>query len=172
VVFETAIPELLAPLAALPEPVPHESEASLDETAWDGATAPADLPGEIVLEPAELEGWMEGTPPVPAPDGEMDFDGQWSAVRDANIRPYVDWVVAPPVSLPVVVAKPPQQQHQHQHHHPGGPRPGGGGGGQQGGNRDRDKRGRRRKRRQGRDRGREPANRGPRLPGVYNPGGD
>jgi ATP-dependent DNA helicase RecQ len=174
VVFETAIPELLAPLAALPEPVPPESEASLDETAWDGATAPADLPGEIVLEPAELEGWMEGMPAVPAPDGEMDFDGQWSAVRDANIRPYVDWVVAPPVSLPVVVAKPPQQQHQHQHHHPGGPRPGGGGGGggQQGGNRDRDKRGRRRKRRQGRDRGREPTNRGPRLPGVYNPGGD
>jgi ATP-dependent DNA helicase RecQ len=175
VVFETAIPELLAPLAAAGEPVPPESEAMLDDTAWDGFPPPADLPGEIVLEPAELEGWMEGTPPAPPSDGEMDFNGPWSAVRDANIRPYIDWVVAPPVSLPVMVAKPVQQQHQHQHqhHHPNGPRPGGGGGGNQGGgNRGGDKRGKRRKSRHGRDRGRDQMNRGPRLPGVYNPGGD
>jgi ATP-dependent DNA helicase RecQ len=170
VVFETAIPELPPPLAPFGEPVPPDSEATLDETVWNGATAVADLPGEIVLEPAELEGWMEG-PPSAATDGEMDFNGQWSAVRDANIRPYIDWVVAPPVSLPVMVARPVQQQSQpSQHHHPSGPRPGGGG--QQGGGNRGDKRGRRRKRRHGRDRGREPTNRGPRLPGVYNPGGD
>ena len=176
VVFETTIPELPPPLAALAEMAPPESEAAVDETVWDGAIDLADLPGEIVLEPAELANWMENrseAPPAAGAGEEIDFNGQWSAVRDANIRPYVDWVVAPPVSLPVLVAKPVPQQSQH--HHPNGPRPGGGGGGGQpggGGNRGGDKRGRRRKRRHGRDRGREPMNRGPRLPGVYNPGGD
>jgi ATP-dependent DNA helicase RecQ len=180
VVFETTIPEVLPPLPLAALPMPPESEGSLDEAVWTGTPEAArELPGEIVLEPAELEGWMGdggGNGAGAAPEGEPDFVGSWSAVRDANIRPYVDWVVAPPVSLPVIVSKPvPQQASQHQHQQQGqrpGGGGGGGGGGQSGGPRGADRGRRRRKRRHGRERSRDSMGRGPRLPGVYNPGGD
>jgi ATP-dependent DNA helicase RecQ len=180
VVFETAIPELLPPLAATAVPFPPDSEGSLDESVWSGAPeTPRELPGEVVLEASELEGWLDGAR-LPEPNGEPapDFNDGWSAVRDANIRPYIDWVVAPPVSLPVITVKPPQpqqQQQQSQHHHQRDGRGGGGGGGPQGGGgRGGDRGGRRRKKRRqhGRDRSRDNRDRGPRLPGVYNPGGD
>ncbi|HEY5284046.1 MAG TPA: hypothetical protein VIM14_14735, partial [Polyangia bacterium] len=93
----------------------------------------------------------------------------WAAVRDANIRPFVEWIVPSPVSLPVLPAVrnngggPPHQ---------GGSRPQGQ---QQAGQQNGDgNRKRKRRRRRGHDRSEQPAapNRGPRLPGVYNPGGD
>jgi hypothetical protein len=99
------------------------------------------------------------------------FLAGWAAARDANIRPFVEWIVPPPVSLPVM-----------QTNRSGGsqPRPNQGGnhpraqpqqqGGQHAGDGNRK---RKRRRRHGHQRS-EPneVNRGPRLPGVYNPGGD
>jgi ATP-dependent DNA helicase RecQ len=175
IVFETPIPEVLPPLAAAPLPVPSGSDSIIDEAVWSGPPdQPRDLPGEIVFEAEERDAWFSaapngeghGLPADGAPDS--DFGAGWSAVRDANIRPYVDWVVPGPLSLPVATVKavpaaPPR--------HDGRPNQNNGGGGP-GPNNRRDK-GRRRKRRRpgGHDRPREP-NRGPRLPGMYNPGGD
>jgi hypothetical protein len=180
VVFETAIPEILPPLAAAALAPPPESEQSFDDGVW--AEAPdygRELPGEIVLESDELAGWLNDAAASGANgqngEAEPDFGGGWSAVRDANIRPYVDWLTPAPVSLPVVTAKPVHQAAPPRHD--GRPNKGGGGPGNKGNRPDkgngRDK-GRRQRRRRGgrdRDRPREPS-RGPRLPGMYNPGGD
>jgi ATP-dependent DNA helicase RecQ len=178
VVFETPIPEVLPPLAAVADAVPPESEQSVNATVWDATPeAGRELPGEIVLEPDEAREWAAGASDASAPEGEVDFGTGWSAVRDANIRTYVDWVAAPPVSLPVMQARPggqPRPPHQGgggPPRHPGGG--GGGGGGRPGGGRpdDRGGRRRRRKRQGGRPHQREHS-RTPRLPGFYNPGGD
>ncbi|MGA9656805.1 MAG: hypothetical protein WBV96_23125, partial [Polyangia bacterium] len=83
----------------------------------------------------------------------------------ANIRPYVEWVVPPPLSLPVAASvhgapgRPP----------PSGQNPNGRGGNESDGGRRQRRRSRHGRHRHGRDRG---DRRGPRLPGVYNPGGD
>ena len=132
--------------------------------------------------------------------GDQDFTTGWAAVRDANIRPYAEWRAGAPVALPVLVARPQagggnnagHHGHGHGGHgHGGGHGGGGGGGGDRqfrgggpGGRFDGDAGGgggRRRKRR-GKNRDREnnrrdhhrhrDRDRGPRLPGVYNPGGD
>ena len=214
--FETAIPtDLLPPLAPFEVPPPAESEASFDEADWAaaGAIEAAPLAGDAVIEPGQA--WADAAgaarqPPDGAADGAAmpdaaaalepgadDFDGRWGSVRDANIRPYVDWRPGVPVKLPVIAARPPSgggggggapspsgfhgQQGPHGQHarRPGyggygGNGGGGGGGGPDGGG------GRRGKRRRGRNRpGRDQQqrhprdrDRGPRLPGFYNPGGD
>ena len=134
----------------------------------------------------------------PSPDGVLQPDGdnveaRWTAARDANIRPYLHWRPGAPVTLPVlnIRASGNRQQQprpQHGHQHPGhngqgrGGRPGfngkgpfnGGGGGGGGGRR---RRGRDRDRERDRHRGgggdfNRNRDRGPRLPGFYNPGGD
>jgi ATP-dependent DNA helicase RecQ len=139
----------------------------------------------------------EGVAPAVV-EGPVDpFRSSWDAVRDANIRPYAEWRPVPAVSLPVmrppiVVASQPQQgggghrpqksgQHQNQQvaKSTGGPGFNGNGNADRGGS---DRGGNRRRRRRGgnefRDRGgndrghRRDRERGPRLPGVYNPGGD
>ncbi len=82
-----------------------------------------------------------------------NFDGDWAAVRDANIRPYAEWRVAPPVALPVTSggnASGGRPQHAFQHHpnnnHPNnsgnnrGPHGGGSNGGGGGGRRRRRRR--------------------------------
>ena len=143
----------------------------------------------------------EATADGAAPPAAVDPDrASWDTVRDANIRAYVDWRTVDPVSLPVMSrgqgggnqGQPPHGQQQ--------PHPNNGNGGkhhQQGfrahgsnsGDRDQDggRSGRRRRRRgngpsdgfregngkRGFDRDRHRnRDRGPRLPGVYNPGGD
>jgi len=153
----------------------HAAALSEASSAPDGAASDGVAPA-----PAEA------TPPAPP-----NFDSDWAAVRDANIRPYAEWRVAPPVTLPVTSsgnANGGRPQHAFQHHPSnkhnngnnrgphGGDTNGGGGGGRR----------RRRRRpngggpnggggrhtrngREGGDRNRE---RGPRLPGFYNPGGD
>ncbi|HEX4405829.1 MAG TPA: ATP-dependent DNA helicase RecQ [Polyangia bacterium] len=123
----------------------------------------------------------------------------WAAVRDANIRPYADWRAVPAISLPVLQVRPqpavsPQGHNRGQQHNNNGPArhqqqgqrgrhqgySANGGGNDRGGNgndRGGNDRGGRRKRRgppdrpnrHNRDRDRD---RGPRIPGVYNPGGD
>ena len=129
----------------------------------------------------------------------------WASVRDANIRPYVDWRAPEPLSLPVVQRVVQPQNPQRPPHQSGGRegggregggapqgfragqngRPQGGGGRDGGGGQDRNGRRRRRGGSNGggggnpssRDRGDRNARfrereRGPRIPGVYNPGGD
>jgi hypothetical protein len=105
------------------------------------------------------------------------FLAAWAAVRDANIRPFVEWIAPSPVSLPVMPTnrngggQPRPSQGGGNHHRPqpqqqqGSQHAGEGNGGN---------RKRKRRRRRGPQRGGEPSevNRGPRLPGVYNPGGD
>ena len=146
-VFETAIPsDLLPPLPAYEIPPPPDSEQTFDEGLWASADAGAGEPmaGDAVIDMADQEAGAEGpatATEAPAPEGDGDFATGWAAIRDANIRPYVEW------------------------------RAGGEGGG---GGRRRKKRGRNRdrdnnRRDHHRHRDRE---RGPRLPGVYNPGGD
>jgi ATP-dependent DNA helicase RecQ len=173
VVFETAIPEILPPLQPMAAVPPAEADQTFDESVWTAGEPTTELPGEIVLEPEERDGWLavdgesNGVAANGEPTPEGDFGVGWAAVRDANIRPYVEWVVPAPVSLPVAVIKAAAASAPPRHEH-GRPKQGGGGGGGQGKRRDK---GRRRRRRPGQDRPREP-NRGPRLPGMYNPGGD
>jgi ATP-dependent DNA helicase RecQ len=113
------------------------------------------------------------------------FVSGWSSVRDANIRPYIEWLPSKAISLPAIPSRPaPQQQGRPSHPqgkggNRGGKRGGGpgGGGGGGGGGQKRRRRGRRRDRdgrdgRDGRDRDRSNEPRGPRLPGIYIPGGD
>lgn len=188
--FATAIPDL--PPATVPPPwVPApDSDATVDPTVWDGELSSAPAAGEIVLEPGEQEAWLGETQPGSVPEApvpvstdapaEADpFVASWAAVRDANIRPFVEWIASPTVSLPVIPAArggsggQPQRQSQqvnhkgnhHHHHHQ-----------QQAGNQEQQGEGRggKRKRRRRRGRHREQGERdsGPRLPGVYNPGGD
>jgi hypothetical protein len=125
-----------------------------------------------------------------------DFQTGWAAVRDATIRPFTEWRVNGEVSLPPM-PRPAQSRptqngqgggHWNQsggaprHAHNGHPQKKNGDG-QKGGRRRRKKRGGPngnasfngrpsgggRDRERDRDRFRE---RGPRLPGFYNPGGD
>jgi hypothetical protein len=208
-VFETAIPsDLLPPLLAAEIPPPADSEGTFDASLWAGADEAMPAAGEAVVEfedgwltpPAEpvlaaapapeaaapegaaLEATPEAAPAAPTVDDPV---ARWAAVRDANIRPYVDWRPVGPIALPVMLtpARPPQGGgggggHQHppllaggRPRHPGynngGPQNGGGGGG---------RRKRRGRNRPGRDQQhgghRRDRDRGPRLPGFYNPGGD
>jgi hypothetical protein len=177
-VFATAIPEVMPATVPPPWVLPPESDAIIDPTVWEGESgAGTPAAGEIVLEPGEIDAWLGdmaaqagNTGEAGAPDA---FLAAWAAVRDANIRPFVEWIVPSPVSLPVM---------QTSRNGGGQPRPGGGNNHhrpqpqqQQGGQRTDDgNRKRKRRRRRGHQRGGEPSepNRGPRLPGVYNPGGD
>ena len=161
--------------------------------------AAAEVVGPAVA-PLAAEGAVAGPGEAPgeAPAPVDPDRASWDAVRDANIRAYADWRAVDPVSLPVMArgqaaANQGNQGHSQnsQHHH------GSGNGGKQhqqgfrahgnGGDRDQDggRSGRRKRRRGGgsgggfrdggksfdRDRHRN-RDRGPRLPGVYNPGGD
>lgn len=127
------------------------------------------------------------------------FAATWEAVRDANIRPYVEWRTAEVISLPVITRppSPPGQGARPAHPGYGGgngqrgrPDNGQGGGGGSNGHGGRRRRGgggqkfRDRGDRGGNERGGDRGDRnergdrnrdrdrGPRLPGFYNPGGD
>ncbi|HVZ75353.1 MAG TPA: ATP-dependent DNA helicase RecQ [Polyangia bacterium] len=218
IVFESQIPsDVPAALPAWVLPPADERERTLDASAWDdavsaealagevlhddadawlaeiiAASAPADVPaatsGVEVLDvaPTVSEAPIDGVPVATEAD---PFANGWSAVRDANIRPYVEWRPSVSVSLPALQARPaqhgangqhgqggrPQQGHHQQQGRHGGNGNGRGGNDRGGGN---DRNGRRNKRR-GRDRDRgnnkrdfRDRDRGPRLPGFYNPGGD
>ncbi|MEO5769498.1 MAG: helicase-related protein, partial [Polyangia bacterium] len=183
---EKPLPEhVLAVESALPEAVAG---------AGGGASA------SMRTEDGSVTGETAGDPFVTA----------WESVRDANIRPYIEWRAAEVISLPVITrpVSAPGQGGRPTHVGNGGGggnghvgRPdqarGGGGGGGGGGN---DRQGRRRRgggggggggggpkfrdrgdRGGGSDRGGDRGNRGdrnrdrdrgPRLPGFYNPGGD
>jgi ATP-dependent DNA helicase RecQ len=210
-VFETAIPsDILPPLPAFDVPLPADSESTFDDGLWATADAGA---GDPLAGDAVVDGAEEWTTPAEAAGSDADadaaaaaanggaapeaFDVGWSAVRDANIRPYVEWRAGAPVTLPMTTARPLQggggggQGGGHHGHHahghgyghgngrPGGGRPGGGGpggrpdggGGGGGGGRRRRKRGRNRHERDNRHRDRD-RERGPRIGGFYNPGGD
>jgi ATP-dependent DNA helicase RecQ len=170
--------------------------------------APSEMTAEAAaVEPDALSG---SAAPAPRDETSDPFLSGWTAVRDANIRPYAEWRAAEFVSLPVMPrAQPPAS---------GGPRPAQNQAGQSGGNGNNGNKGssggssngggprgfrpsqpqnarpanggppapdgRRRRRgganpkrpdrndrgdRGGRFRDRD---RGPRLPGFYNPGGD
>jgi ATP-dependent DNA helicase RecQ len=202
IVFETAIPgDVPPPLAPYEVPAPADSEQTFDEGLWAGADTGAGepLPGDAVVDMSDPELAADTGPP--AEDGDaaaagQDFNAGWAAVRDANIRPYVEWRPGVPVALPVLAARPQgggggQGNHAGHHSHAGhghGGGPGGGehrgfrgggpggrfdGGGGGGGGRKKRRRGRNRDRDQRRDHHRHrDRDRGPRLPGVYNPGGD
>jgi ATP-dependent DNA helicase RecQ len=152
---------------------------------------------EVLAAPTESDvARSESQPSADGAPGADSYLPAWTAVRDANIRPYVDWRAVPAVSLPVLQVRPQpassSQGHNGggQHHnngparhkqgqqgrHPGYSANGGGNGNDRGGNgNDRGGRGRKRRgppdrqNRHNRDRDRD---RGPRIPGVYNPGGD
>jgi ATP-dependent DNA helicase RecQ len=217
--YETAIPtDLLPPLEPFEIPPPSERESAFDEALWADAAelGGASLSGEVVIDPADdwtAPGVFDASAKSDAPEltaatevpssdaalapetGETGepadaLDARWVAIRDANIRPYLDW--RPPVSVPLppLVVRPgqhPPRGPQPQQHHAGpprhggrpgyngpGPRPngGGGGGGGGGGNNGRRRRGRDRDRDRPRNDHSRHRDRGPRLPGFYNPGGD
>jgi hypothetical protein len=168
-VFATPIPDL--PPATVPPPwvPPPDSDGIMDQSVWVGQLSSAPAAGEIVLAPGEQEAWLGELPAGGATSTDGDtFASGWSAVRDANIRPFVEWIVPSHVSLPVIPVSrgpggPPQRQSQSGNHQQRPPQ-GEGRGGK-----------RRHRRRGGRHRGdRSERDRrgGPRLPGVYNPGGD
>jgi ATP-dependent DNA helicase RecQ len=171
--FATAIPEVMPTTVPPPWVPPPESDASYDAAVWDdvGATG-TPSPGEIVIEPEEAQAWLDAESVAPAampPGEEPDFESGWSAVRDANIRPFVEWIAPSPVSLPTLQGPRQGGQHQKQgggnHHHqpPQQAAQGNGNGGRK----------RRRRRRRGHQRGeQDDRTRTTRLPGVYNPGGD
>jgi hypothetical protein len=173
--FATAIPEVMPATVPLPWVPPPERELSVDPSVWEDASAQAaPLAGEIGLEPGEGEEWQgrcAAAEPTSDTSAADPFVAGWAAIRDANIRPFVEWIAPQPVSLPVIpVARSGggQQQQQARNHHQGhhqGQQPDNGQGGD--GNRKR-----RRRRRRGRHREQDERPRGPRLPGVYNPGGD
>jgi hypothetical protein len=177
VVFATAIPEPLPPLPAVAVGAAPESEATFDDGVWlEAPEAGQPLAGEVVLGDDEAAGWLSavavgGGEAAAAGPGD-DFGVGWSGVRDANIRPYTEWLPSKTISLPAMQSRAPQPQKQQQSkgHHP---KQGQGGGGKPNGSHDpRRDRGRRRQRR-GRERPQRPGGeRGPRLPGMYNPGGD
>jgi hypothetical protein len=169
--FPTAIPDL--PSLAVPPPwIPTPvGDNTVDESVWQGRPeAGTFAAGEIVLEPGEAEAFLSQiTSSETRDEAPADFATGWAAIRDANIRPYVEWVVLPPFSLPVAAPARggearPQQTHPNKQNPngQGGNDPGGGG-------RRRHRRSRHARNRHGRDGG---DRRGPRLPGVYNPGGD
>jgi hypothetical protein len=152
---------------------PPDSDGILDPNIWQEAPQDSGEPaaGEIVLEAGEAEAFLAEAAPsdICAEQAAPDFAAGWAAIRDANIRPYVEWVVPPPLSLPVAASvrggagRPPPAQTQN------GQNPNGRGGNDSGGGRRQRRRSRHGRNRHGRDGG---DRRGPRLPGVYNPGGD
>jgi ATP-dependent DNA helicase RecQ len=196
-IYETEIPtDLLPPLPPFEFPAAGADESAFDEALWAdaGGIDAAALSGEVVIDPAD--DWAAITAAAPGEEAAPSNDAllppeaeaheaRWIAVRDANIRPYADWRPGVQVALPPLTPRPgqngprgPQPQQHHAgggHHgrpgHPGhngqGPRDGGGGG-------RRKRRGRDRERDRGGDRPRHDRHRdrGPRLPGFYNPGGD
>ncbi len=170
--FATAIPEVMPATVPPPWVPPPESDAIIDQAVWDGApVAGTPAAGEIVLEPGESEAWLadqsDSTDEVANPEA---FATGWAAVRDANIRPFVEWIAPSPVSLPVVPnsrnGSPQPRPAQGGNHHRAQP--------QQAGQQASDgNHKRKRRRRRGHHRGeKHEGNRSPRLPGVYNPGGD
>jgi ATP-dependent DNA helicase RecQ len=176
-VFATAIPEVMPATVPPPWVPPPESDATVDPSVWDGVGGEGrPAPGEIVLEPGEQEAWLgDASTGSNLPDDASvadAFNAGWAAIRDANIRPFVEWLVPPPVSLPVLSGTRGGGNNQSQRPNPGAKHQQAQQqqGGQRGGDRDRKHR---RRRRHGHHRGGEDdRNRGPRLPGVYNPGGD
>ncbi|HEY6477214.1 MAG TPA: RecQ family ATP-dependent DNA helicase, partial [Polyangia bacterium] len=194
--------DLLPPLPPFEFPAAGVDESPFDEALWADAVGigPEPLSGEVVIDPADdwasegasMQASAPGEEPSPSNDALLPpeaeaHEARWIAVRDANIRPYADWRPGVHVALPPLTPRPgqngprgPQPQQHHAgggHHgrpgHPGhnggpGPRDGGGGGGR------RKRRGRDRERDRGGDRPRNDRHRdrGPRLPGFYNPGGD
>lgn len=183
-VFATQIPALPEPLVAAPVGEAPASEAIVDPGVFDETPdAGRELPGEIVLEAEEAD-WLNQSAAAQVPGTEAaapDFDAGWAAVRDSNIRPYVEWVAAAPVSLPPLASRGHANGHPAPHHHPEHHRQqnnhhGAQAGPLAGGRRRRRRRGRDRERERDRDRDRQRerdrGRRGPRLPGMYNPGGD
>jgi len=175
-VFATAIPEVMPATVPPPWVPPPEGEATVDAGVWERvASAGAPAAGEVVFEPAEQNAWADASAAAPGAVAGSDasFAAGWAAVRDANIRPFSEWIVPPPVSLPVIGGargngnsggqqQRPQPGRNQQQAQPSG--------GQHGGDSNRK---RRRRRRRGRHHGEsDDRQRGPRLPGVYNPGGD
>jgi ATP-dependent DNA helicase RecQ len=218
--FETAIPELLprlpsAPIPALPdaptsEVPPYEAFWAAPAVEGESGAGVAEVPGgplsgDVVIESEEISTWQgawqagEGEGGGADAGGSDDFDVGWASVRDANIRPYADWIEPEPVSLPPLQLRP-QGGGGHGGGGGGGGHGGGGGGSGHGGgggggrggghpgyghpsrsggrdrDRDRDERRRRRGRRRrgggGGGAGGGGGDRGPRLPGMYMPGGD
>ena len=178
-VFATAIPEVMPATVPPPWVPPPESEATVDPAVWEGIAAEGvPAAGEIVFAPGEGEAWRAEAAVAAATASDADaasaFASGWAAVRDANIRPFVEWITSTQISLPVITgargggnggAQQQQRPPQGRNHHPAPPQ-----GGQQGGEGNRK---RRRRRRRGHHRGEsDDRPRGPRLPGVYNPGGD
>jgi ATP-dependent DNA helicase RecQ len=177
--FATAIPEVMPATVPPPWVPPQERDSVIDPAVWDDSTGPGTpAAGEIVFEPALGEMGMEEMAPASSATtepAETDaFDSGWSSVRDANIRPFVEWIAPSPVSLPVIQVnraagqqpqRQPQRQNQGGNNHRPQPQ-------QQSQQNDDGGRKRRRHRRRGQHRDQHDTNRGPRLPGVYNPGGD
>jgi len=173
-IFPTAIPDLPSPAVPPPWVAPPDSDGIVDPSIWQEAPASGEpAAGEIVLEAGEAEGFLGEAAPSESRTEEAapDFAAGWAAIRDANIRPYVEWLVPPPLSLPVAASArggggrpPPSGQNPS-----GGQHPNGRGGNDSGGGRRQRRRSRHGRSRHGRDGG---DRRGPRLPGVYNPGGD
>ncbi|HEX2658110.1 MAG TPA: hypothetical protein VHU40_07565, partial [Polyangia bacterium] len=163
------------------EPVIEAAELEAFLTsAPESPVPPVEAPAPAVTDGVTVDGVAA------APTDGDPFRGAWDAVRDANIRPYADWRPSVPVSLPVMPRAPIQPQNNggggggghggrpQQQFVPGGGHKHGDGGG--GANRQKG----RRRRRGGNDRGHDrndrgrsrDRERGPRLPGFYNPGGD
>jgi ATP-dependent DNA helicase RecQ len=170
--FATAIPELMPTTVPPPWVPPPASDSTVDPTVWEGAIhSPSEMPGEIVVDPNQRADWMAENLPAQEGDG-ADFSVQWLAIRDANIRPFSEWVVPQTISLPVANTKGGQRKIGPQ----GNQRPPGQPNGGKPHDRVEAKDGGRPRRRRGRfDRYRpqpKPEVRGPRLPGVYNPGGE
>jgi hypothetical protein len=168
-------------------PIVEDARPPVDRTAEISVAAPTTIGDESGATTASAA-------PLPPPLS----DTGWGSVRDANIRPYHEWRPPQPVTLPVLTVRPgsnlgPGSQN-HSFHNGGGSNRGNNGGGQHHGNAYNNGRpgysakgqqmpggkGQRRRRR-GRDRDRPGGNkpdqfrnrdRGPRLPGFYNPGGD
>jgi ATP-dependent DNA helicase RecQ len=179
--FSTPIPQLPPPVVPPIWLPPPDSESIIDASLWQVAAEPGQAPaGEIVVEAEDAGAWAAELADTVAPAEPMDFGPGWAAIRDANIRPYVEWQSPLSFSLPVASSRGGQPQHgQHQQHGHQQQHAGGGGNGQRGGGgngqqNQGDGGGRRRKRRRRHDRDRheQDNHRGPRLPGVYNPGGD
>ncbi|HEX7507248.1 MAG TPA: ATP-dependent DNA helicase RecQ [Polyangia bacterium] len=175
-IFATAIPEVMPATVPPPWVSPPDSDAIVDPTVWDGDfSAGVPAAGEIVFEPGESDAWLGDT--VVSTDDAANpeaFLASWTAVREANIRPFVEWIVPSPVSLPVMETNrggggQPRPNQGGNHHRAQQPQPQQGPqGGQHAGEGKR-----KRRRRRGHTRGEtNEVNRGPRLPGVYNPGGD
>ncbi|MCG5055592.1 MAG: ATP-dependent DNA helicase [Myxococcales bacterium] len=196
--FQVAIPEPLPPLPSVPVPRAAESESYVDEALWAVDAAASPLPGEAIVE-GETDLWSSELSPGDQPEAPLmqtvpealddgvsaaaglapdDFDGAWASVRDAALRPFTEWLVPEPVSLPVLVAKPVVNGHSPKKASSGGGQDEGRHGRRRRKKKERGNKQQRRERRNPRDRGHRGRDRdrdrerGPRLPGFYNPGGD